>query len=44
MKILAIVGSPRREGNTSCLVDLALEEAQKRGLEVEKVMLSKNCL
>lgn len=39
MKILAIVGSPRREGNSSYLVDIALEEAKKQGIEVEKVTL-----
>lgn len=41
MKILAIVGSPHLAGNTSCLVDIALEEAKKQGIEVEKVMLIK---
>ncbi|MFC1968104.1 flavodoxin family protein [Chloroflexota bacterium] len=39
MKILAIVGSPRPEGNSSYVVDIALEEAKKQGIEVEKVML-----
>lgn len=39
MKILAIVGSPRPEGNSSYLVDIALEEAKKQGIEVEKVFL-----
>ncbi len=39
MKILAIVGSPRLEGNSSFLVDIALEEAKKQGIEVEKVTL-----
>jgi len=39
MKMLAIVGSPRRDGNSSCLVDIALEEAKKQGIEVEKVIL-----
>jgi multimeric flavodoxin WrbA len=33
------VGSPRPEGNTSYLVDQALEEARKQGLETEKVLL-----
>ncbi len=39
MKILAIVGSPRLGGNSSFLVDIALEEAKKQGIEVEKVNL-----
>ena len=40
MKIVAIVGSPRLKGNTSILVDAALEEAAAQGCEVEKIMLS----
>ena len=40
MKLLAIVGSPRLKGNTSYLVDQALEEAAKLGAETEKVILS----
>lgn len=39
MKIVAIVGSPRPKGNTSILVDEALEEAAAHGCEVEKIML-----
>lgn len=38
-KIVAIVGSPRKNGNTSILVDAALEEAKTNGCEVEKIML-----
>ncbi|OGN91665.1 MAG: hypothetical protein A2Z75_04855 [Chloroflexi bacterium RBG_13_50_10] len=41
MKILAIVGSPRPKGNTSYLVDQALQEAAARGLETEKIILTK---
>lgn len=41
MQILAIVGSPRPKGNTSCLVDLALEEATQLGAQTEKLILSK---
>lgn len=41
MKILAIVGSPRPRGNTSYLVDQALQEAAAHGLETEKIILSK---
>jgi multimeric flavodoxin WrbA len=40
MKILAIVGSPRPKGNTSYLVDQALQEATARGLETEKIILT----
>lgn len=40
MKILAIVGSPRVNGNTSYLVDRALEEAQRAGVDTEKIILS----
>ena len=40
MKILAIVGSPRLNGNTNYLVDRALEEAAKLGTETEKIVLS----
>lgn len=39
-KIVAIVGSPRPKGNTSILVDAALEEATANGCEVEKIILS----
>ena len=40
MKILAIVGSPRLKGNTNYLVDQALGEAAKLGVQTEKVVLS----
>ena len=40
MKIVAIVGSPRPAGNTSYLVDQALQEAATHGCETEKIMLS----
>jgi multimeric flavodoxin WrbA len=40
MKILAIVGSPRPKGNTSYLVDCALEDAADHGIETEKIILS----
>ena len=39
LKILAIVGSPRLEGNTNYLVDQALVEATKLGAQTEKVIL-----
>jgi len=39
MKIVAVVGSPRSNGNTSYLVDAVLGEVEKHGLETEKIML-----
>jgi len=41
MMILGIMGSPRIEGNTDLLLDEALEGAQSRGAETEKVIVSK---
>jgi multimeric flavodoxin WrbA len=41
MKILAIVASPRVKGNTSYLVDQALAEAAKSGIETEKIILNR---
>lgn len=40
MKLLAIVGSPRLKGNTNYLVDQALGEAAKLGVQTEKLVLS----
>ena len=40
MNIIAIVGSPRLDGNTNYLVDQALEEAAKLGADTEKIVLS----
>ena len=39
MKILALIGSPRRRGNTDLLVEAALDEAEKHGHEGEKLYL-----
>jgi len=39
MKIVGILGSPRKKGNTEILLDLALEEAQKNGILVSKISL-----
>ena len=41
MKVLGIMGSPRRQSNTEILLDKALEGARKAGAEVEKVLVSK---
>jgi multimeric flavodoxin WrbA len=40
MKVVGIVGSPRREGNTEILTRVALEEVQKEGLETELIGLA----
>ena len=40
MKILAIVGSPRINGNTNYLTDEALREAEKLGATTEKIIVS----
>jgi multimeric flavodoxin WrbA len=40
MKVLGIMGSPRRQGNTEILLDKALEGATEAGAEVEKVLVS----
>ena len=39
MKIVGIMGSPRRQGNTEILLDIALEEAQKNGALISKICL-----
>jgi len=41
MKVLGIMGSPRRQSNTEILLDKALEGAKGAGAEVEKVLVSK---
>jgi multimeric flavodoxin WrbA len=41
MKVLGIMGSPRRHSNTEILLDKALEGAREAGAEVEKVLVSK---
>jgi multimeric flavodoxin WrbA len=40
MKVLGIMGSPRRQSNTEILLDKALEGAREAGAEVEKVPVS----
>lgn len=40
MRVMAIVGSPRVEGNTNFLVQEALEEIGKAGIDTEKVVVS----
>ena len=39
MKILGIMGSARRRGNTDILLDVALEEAQRNGVAISKIRL-----
>ena len=40
MKVLGIMGSPRRQSNTEILLDRALEGAKEMGAGVEKVVVS----
>jgi len=40
MKVLGIMGSPRRKGNTELLLDRVLAGAQSSGAQVEKVIVS----
>ena len=39
MKVVAIVGSPHPEGNTSYLVDEAFKELSSQGIDTEKIVL-----
>lgn len=39
MKILGILGSARKGGNTEIVLDVALEEAKKEGVSTEKIPL-----
>jgi multimeric flavodoxin WrbA len=39
MKIVGILGSPRKGGNTEVLLNVALEEAQKEGANIYKIPL-----
>lgn len=39
MKIVGILGSPRKGGNTETLLDLALVEAHEKGVRTEKIAL-----
>jgi len=40
LNVLAIIGSPRITGNTSYLVDQALDEVVKADIDIEKIILS----
>ncbi|NBI08206.1 flavodoxin family protein [Senegalia massiliensis] len=40
MKVLGIIGSPRKNGNTDILVDSVLQGVKEKGFEVEKIYLS----
>ncbi len=42
MYILAVVGSPRLDGNTNYLVDQALQKATNLGARTEKIILSEH--
>ena len=38
-RVVAYVGSPRSDGNTSYLVDIALAELERHGVRCEKIMI-----
>jgi multimeric flavodoxin WrbA len=40
MKVLAFNGSPRKDGNTTDLLGIVLQEVEKQGIETELVQLS----
>ena len=42
MKVLAISGSARRDGNTAALIDVVFEELEKAGIECELVQLAES--
>ena len=42
MNIIAIVGSPRLDGNTNYLVEQAIRKASELGAETEKIILSEH--
>ena len=39
LKIIGIVGSPRKDGNTEFMVKTALDEINKHGIETELITL-----
>lgn len=39
MKVIAINGSPRKNGNTALLIDTVFAELKKEGIETEHVQL-----
>lgn len=41
IKVMGIIGSPRKDGNTAYLVEKALEAAKDAGAEVESIHLTK---
>ena len=41
MKVLGIMGSPRKQGNTDLLLDEVLKGAKSQGAEVEKLIVDK---
>ena len=42
MKVVAIGGSPRKNGHTNYLIDQALNELASRGMETEKIILNEH--
>ena len=44
LKVLAIAGSPRRDGNTDLLLQEAIAGAESRDAEVKRIVLSELCI
>ena len=44
LKVLGICGSPRPNGNTEILLDIALDEFDRTSFETEKVRLSEHVM
>ena len=41
IKVVAFNGSPRKNGNTSCLINVVLDELKKEGIKTEEVHVGK---
>lgn len=39
MKVIAFNGSPRKNGNTSALINMVLDELKREGIDTELVQL-----
>lgn len=44
MKVIAINGSPRKEGNTAMALEIMLEELRKEGIEVETIHIGSEAI
>ena len=41
IKVVAFNGSPRKDGNTSCLINVVLDELKKEGIKTEEIHVGK---